>query len=667
MDLEIIKGVCISVKRILFKVHSSYSLFTAALIGLLYYSDCQRILITNSDDLTIDVKRRIKKSRVFSVCVGINSYSSLITAEKEVERIIGFVCEADELFIAAYELPFERVLVDRVHEMTHVNLMPEGCGAINYQYKIAEHLNGISGKEQIYYDLEKKYPIDFGKFFKVWLYDLDMPHGPVTILRQLIDVRLAISRFGIVESINLLFGYIPEKLQRNMMYYIDVNFSVLHRMSLEREREVIEAIFSNVKDHIVWVKPHPSQELCFERFKFDYPNAYVLKDIRIPFELIYLNILSNAKDKNTDTDLVIIDPMTSTATWSAMIMSGNNDKVTIISFNQIKTLGLHEFDVLLYYKFTHDYYMEVVKKKENVVFLEPTNIEELRKSCFCISFNNNKDFKDESISFTSHQKNKDLNVLQKYHLIGNLFAKSLLFVDKECFCAYYSFENRKCCIKFYVDKNVDFNHLDWMPSVNNIFWRHKETKIIICINGIESVISGLRNDCGIINESDGGARIECSYNGHCDYIRIESVLDTRNAYITQAELLVNYKWEHDFWKNWYYCEKQIDLRPQDIKKKFPCLWIFGKGEIGRVIGDKLRQVGVKVYYVQTKGNNRDGERIYGIDELDLIQDTPVNLVITPMYDYYPILMSIPICYRRFVIKLIEFINGICECTEDKRG
>ena len=638
-------------KRVVFKVHSPYSLFTASIISMLYYSNYEKIIIMHYGNISDKDQRRIIGSGVFDKIIFINNCISLNEVEIEVKKTIKVMGAIDELFIAAYELPFERILEKMIDENVILNLIPEGCGAINYQIKIYEHVKRISGKQQINVELEKKYPVDFSRFDRNWTYDLNMPHGSVKIPMKFIELKSVINNNQLINIINKVFEYEPDNIKNKIIFYIDVNFSNLHRMNMELECVLIDTFFSCIGDNNVIVKPHPTQDYYFEKMKFDYANSEIIDMPRVPFELIYLNIISQYET----TDITIIDPMTSTATWSALLMSGEKNSLTIISYNQIEGMELHEFDNVLYYRFTHDYYMKIVNDKANVSFYEPRNVKDFRVLCkniFNIGFNDNLP-DDEDLK----EKNS------KFNVIGNLFSKSFISFGNTSKYAWFLFDKEICRIKYYINGHVDIDNILWFPSENNIFWRYHELSIIIGKNGKEILINHSNDESsnwGIIGESNGSVKLNCKYKGTCEYLVIECKLDVRSVYIGQSELIHSLKWKLDFWRRWFYYDKQDACYWDSVKEQVGCVWVYGNGEIGNIIGEKLRSSGMDVIYIESTGKTKDGVYIYGMDELDTINKTPTYIVITPMYDYINIYLSFSKYYQKYVKSLGDFLNEIDE-------
>ena len=642
-----------NIKKVVFKVHSSYSLFTASIIGLLYYDEYERIVVMSSGDASYNNNNQIINSGVFNKILFVNHRTTLKEVEMEVDKLIKTLGAVDELFIAAYELPFERILEKKINNKVILNLIPEGCGAINYQIKIHEQVKRITGKQGINVELEKRYPVDFYRFDRNWTYDFDMPHGPVKIPLKYIDVSYAKKNTSIINKINTVFNYVPDFNKNKMIFYIDVNFSNLHRMNMELECKLIDVIFSCIGNNRVIVKPHPTQDYYFEKMKFDYDNVEIFNSPQIPFELIYLNLLSQYET----TDITIIDPMTSTATWSALLMSGKEDLVTIVSYNQIDGLELHEFDRVLYYKYTHDYYMQVLEKKDNIYFYEPCRIEDLKTVCRRV-FKSNMDEKEKLLNsnIPDNEYNKS-----RFNIIGNLFSKSLIAYDNESKIAWFIFDSEKCRIKYYINDYVKIHNLLWFPSDNNIFWRFHDLSIIIGNDGKELLVNNLKIDenlCGIISDSDGSVVLNVDYEGNCNYLIIECVLDVRNVYLSQAELISSLKWKTDFWKRWYYCEKRDSGFWDKAKKNMGCIWIYGSGEIGELIGAKLRLVGIDVYYIESYGKTKNGKYVYGMDELYMIEKKPAVIVVTPMYDFIKIYLQFPTEYRSLVKSINDFMDEL---------
>ena len=117
----------------------------------------------------------------------------------------------------------------------------------------------------------------------------------------------------------------------------------------------------------------------------------------------------------------------------------------------------------------------------------------------------------------------------------------------------------------------------------------------------------------------------------------------------------NLDWRCEFWKKiaTYDSTKMLKyLKDKEISK----VWIFGDGDVGKILYEKLKEYVDNISFVVSKNVEKDN--YYSINNIDKIVEYPDLIVITVMQNYWKIKFDFPTELHDKIISVNDFIVDI---------
>ena len=203
--------------------------------------------------------------------------------------------------------------------------------------------------------------------------------------------------------------------------------------------------------------------------------------------------------------------------------------------------------------------------------------------------------------------------------IGNLLETSLLYDGKVTYSSYFDYLG-KSVIEFNVSDYVsDENVYTWLPSVNDIFKYIDNLKIYIVNKNIKHrvhfTINGKEiSECVI--EKRQSLVIRLNSNEYGEKIIIECNFSMRNKIMSMVRMNNNLDWRCEFWKKiaTYDSTKMLKyLKDKEISK----VWIFGDGDVGKILYEKLKELS-EIYEASIN-------KLVNVSIIEMVEKNNINL------------------------------------------
>ncbi len=625
--------------KVVFKCHTPYTLFTAAIIGNLYFDKSVKLLIATKY-LTSRFKNRMIQSGLFDEIYCFDeSVKDISKTEKQVDDFIDKNCDIKYFFACVLDDPYTVMMIEKLHNKSKIELFPEGA-SVNQLVEVLEIVhNKVYGREKYNNDFFDEYYMDYKKVDKLWLYDLKMYHSRIKLeLKEIDKEAIWNNNNQIIDKLNYLFDYVVSDEITSNYIYLETGMVEENRVLHIKQKEVEGLLFQLLYNNMIVVKPHPGQNMNYIKSEFNYKNAIIYSKLDIPFELIFINNLKN------NEDLTIITPYFCTAI---------NSVVSFVSEDKRKKIH-----ILILYKMLENYYDEYISSAK--LWVEQ-DIERLKREYNGLDLYTPKSVNELKVYFKRevNYTNKTNDIAYDYFdKIGNLLETSLLYDGKVTYSSYFDYLG-KSVIEFNVSDYVsDENVYTWLPSVNDIFKYIDNLKIYIVNKNIKHrvhfTINGKEiSECVI--EKRQSLVIRLNSNEYGEKIIIECNFSMRNKIMSMVRMNNNLDWRCEFWKKiaTYDSTKMLKyLKDKEISK----VWIFGDGDVGKILYEKLKEYVDNISFVVSKNVEKDN--YYSINNIDKIVEYPDLIVITVMQNYWKIKFDFPTELHDKIISVNDFIVDI---------
>ncbi len=633
-------------QTVVFRCHTPFTIFTASIIGEIYYKDDNRVLLTSYGKNT-GFYDRIVCSGLFEEVYSFKEDSPFVEdVEKEVSEFLEKYPRIDVFFTYLFSDRYSALIAHKVANKAKVCIMPEGSSVINFKERMEMLYQEAYGKIRQLKIFYEKYPLDLQLFSELWLYDEKMVDGELPLrTKEILFSQLETKdRLSLTKKMNILFDYQEDDLGLYDIIYLDDNLSERGWMYTEYERLLLEYFFHQTEEKKILVKPHPGQDISYEEQKFNYPNATIFSRPDIPWELLYIN----AMNANRENSVVIVSMWMSTAIYSSLKLTGDHNRVIVLSF--VKMGNLYYNDLLeksnelssIYYEKIEDYF-------HNVRLLLPKDEDELFKAieeCFGIKAN----------ARVCLETVKNEHAVNYFKRVGNLFEHSFLIGENNIYKACYNYLGDICEAVFMINSFINFREFSWIPSLKNLYSSIKQMKIIVVDDSLREYQVYEASDLPILLTDTNEIKINMESQHYCRMIKIVFRGDIRNNFSQLANQNFDLAWRKDFWERWLEIVLQQKVGKAIEQKQLKNVAIYGCGKIGKKIYTEFVKYDLIPKMYEAKKKTIDGIDVYGLDNLSEETQVPDIFIVTPMNEYYQIQYAFPRRIRDKAISLETFLS-----------
>lgn len=629
-------------RRILFKAHSPFTIFTCAVIGELYYKEDYKILIMGNpvDD---NFEMRVRESGFFQeTCIFDQREKTVQRIENTVDEFLLKHIKIDEYFLCVFSDGYSIMLAYRLQGKAKLNIFPEGCATLQLKSRISLVFNEVYGKDPLLRKFFDKYKIDLNMFSRTWVFDSQIEQGDFKAEKKLIETRMLLEsqeRKEVVERLNLLYGC--RSKENYDIFILDDVLAASDLLEAEAEIKILDVLFEFLKGKKILVKSHPGQDLLLSKLRFEKYGVDFYENPDIPWEIILINLMEAHKD-----GITIISPLLATSVMSSISFFADLVPITILSLHLLEEKFFGDY-IKKAVQLNGNYYENAVLNNKNVRIFIPENMSELEVYC-----------KKINGEVAETRKNRDLGQPSDFFFrVGNMLSKAIIFsTDGQFYTkSFFYFLSYHSEVVFYVEKFIDINEFIWQPSESNIF--SSVSGLLVMIEDEQGRMREYILGDSLINQFFDNGKMVChiKYKGYCKAIHIKGHLMIEHKFCALNWLYNDCKWREKFWECWYEIDKKELLIKYVQEKSIKRVWVFGNGKIGQVISDCLELCHVKTKFIVSKISDVKSDKVIAIENLYRQKVLPDIMIITPMNDYDLILHRLSADLKAVTVGLDKFI------------
>lgn len=633
-------------KKILFKAHSPFTIFTCAVIGELYYKEDYKILIMGNP-IEDGFRTRARNADFFQEIILFDQRDkSVRQIENTVDSFLEDHTQIDEYFMCVFSDGYSMMLAYRLMGRAKLNIFPEGCAALQLKERIALVFQEVYGKDALLRRFFCKYPIDLALFSETWVFDENMDQGDFQAKKRVIEIRKLL--FGqeqskITERLNILYGY--HQKENYDIFILDDTLAGSDHLDGLAEMKIFDVLFSFLKEKRILVKSHPGQDLLLSKLRFGKYGVDFFDQPDIPWEIMLINLMKDHTD-----GITVITPLLATSVMSTINLFAGCTPVTVISLHLLEQEYFSDY-IKKAIRLNHNYYEQAVLNTENIRLSVPRNFHELAEC-----FRDKKEVRTENREY-SMDKPSDY-----FARVGNMLSKASVFSEDGQFfaSAYFYFLSSETEIVFQIEKDINMEEFVWCPSTCHLFSAVSNLTVEID-NGCNAVQAFRPGELRTNHFFENG-KMSCRvrYKGYCKTLLLRCRLVTEHKYCALSWLYQDCRWRGQFWERWYEIEKNGLLKKFAEKLTLKKVWIFGYAKIGQAIRNGFESCQVETTLTASGTFELDGCRMAAVGELYRQEKLPDIMIITPMNDYDLICFGLPDDLKSVTLGLDAFLSRVTE-------